>query len=346
MNRFLTFHVTQENESRINIYRSESADDFFRLITQDRESFLIVDTGFKTIWADQFGQSDFLKKAYPISGGERCKSIDRVFELINSLQNEERRIKRVIAIGGGSLIDLSGYVCYSSVPDVTFEVVPTTPFSQLTGFYKRRFYLNYDRKKNRLSVQGIPERNLIFPDLLKTFPTDDIRQAHVAAYAVALGYDERYYHLVKRSLNEMVHDKIDWDHLAELIWENNFLQAKASKDMMTVFPGETMANFIQNATGLQKDYVVSMSTGIRMELFLSNRLGYLDDTAYHHFDEELKKLWDHRRADYDYQSFMMNIRGEKSIVMPLVKGLGISEKTRIEAVTLEHLIISFFSENH
>src|SRR6056297_1936248 len=303
MKRFFSFHVTHENTSNIDIHREESPDEIFRLIASDEGSFIIIDTGFKTIWADQYGNSDFYRKAYPVSGGERCKSIDRVFELINAIQNEQRRIKRVVAIGGGSLIDLCGYACTSSVPDVSFEIVPTTPFSQLSGFYKRRFYLNYDRKKNRLSVQGIPDKNLLYPELLKSYSTDDVRKAHVAAYSVALGFDERFYHLVKRSLKEMVHDRIDWDHLSELIWENNFLRAKASKDKIIVFPGETMADFIQNATGLQTEYVNAFNTGIRMELFVSNQLGYLDDITYKQFDNELKQLLDFERADFDYQSF-------------------------------------------
>jgi 3-dehydroquinate synthetase len=344
MKRFFSFHVTQENESNIFIHRNESPGEFFRFISEDEEAFIIVDTGFKTAWADGYGDSKLLRKAYPVSGGERCKSIDRVFELINSIQNQERRIKRVIAIGGGALIDLCGYVCYSSIPDAVFEIVPTTPFSQLAGFYARRFYLNYDREKNRLSIQGFPEKNHIFPNLLKTYTTDDFRKAHVAAYSVALGFDERFYHLVKRSLKEMVHDHIDWDHLSELIWENNFLRAKASKDLMTVFPGETMANFIQNATGLQTDYISAFNTGIRMELFLSNRLDFLDDNSYHQFEDELKKLLDFKRADFDFQSFIMNIRRGKSVVIPLIKGLGKSERTRIRSKTLEELLITFFSE--
>ncbi len=344
MKRFFSFHVTQENESNIYFHRSESWDEFFRFISEDEDAFVIVDTGFKANWAEEFGESQLLRKAYPVSGGERCKSIDRVFELINTIQNEERRIKRVIAIGGGALIDLCGYVCYSSIPDATFEIVPTTPFSQLTGFYKRRFYLNYDRKKNRLSIQGFPEKNHIFPDLLKTYATDDFRKGHVAAYSVALGFDERFYHLVKRSLKEMVHDHVDWDHFSELIWENNLLRAKASKDLMTIFPGETMSDYIQNATGLQTDYVSAFNTGIRMELFLSSRMGYLDDMSYNRFDDDLRKLLDFKRTDFDFQSFIMNIRREKSVVIPLIKGLGKSESTRIASRTLEELLITFFSE--
>jgi len=344
MKRFFSFHVTQENESNIFIHRSETPDAFFRNISEDEDSFIIVDTGFKKSWVDEFGDSEFIRRAYPVSGGERCKSIDRIFELINSIQNQEKRVKRIIAIGGGALIDLCGYVCYSSIPDAIFEIVPTTPFSQLTGFYKRRFYLNYDRQKNRLSIQGIPGKNHIFPDILKTYVTDDFRKAHVAAYSVALGADARFYHLVKRSLKEMVHDHIDWDHLSELIWENNLLRAKASKDLITVFPGETMADFIQNATGLQTDYVSAFNTGIRMELFLSNRMGYLDDISYHRFDDEMKKLLHFKRADFDFQSFMMNIRREKSVILPLIKGLGKSERTRIGSKTLEELLIAFFSE--
>src|SRR6056297_906396 len=153
MKRFFSFRVTQENESNIIVHRSETPEEFFRFVAEDEDTFIIVDTGFKSVWADEVAVSRLLKKAYPVAGGERCKSIDRVFELINAIQNEEGRIKRVIAIGGGALIDLCGYVCYSSIPDAVFEIVPTTPFSQLTGFYTRRFYLNYDREKNRLSIQ-------------------------------------------------------------------------------------------------------------------------------------------------------------------------------------------------
>jgi len=309
-----------------------------------KDSFIVVDTGFKVQWAEEFENSVALRKAYPVSGGERCKSIDRVFELINSMQNVDYKIKKIIAIGGGSLVDLCGYACMSSLPDVPFEVFPTTPFSQLSGFYNRRFYLNYDRKKNRLSVQGTPNMNHIYPDLLRTYKTDDIREAHLAAYSVALGFDERFYHLVRRSLNELVHDKIDWDHFSEIIWESNFLRAKAADESLSVFPGETMADFIQNATGLQADYLSAFSTGIRIELYLAFRMGYIDEFSYSLFDRELCKLLVFKKNDFDFQTLIMNVRRQKQIYMPLIKAFGKSVNTRIESPNLEDLLISFFSE--
>ena len=81
-----------------------------------------------------------------------------------------------------------------------------------------------------------------------------------------------------------------------------------------------------------------------MELFLSNRMGYIDESSYKRFDNELKKLLDFKKADFDYQSFIMNIRTEKSIIIPLIKELGKSEKTKIGSENLEEFLISFFSE--
>ena len=79
------------------------------------------------------------------------------------------------------------------------RAIPTTPFSQLYGFYQRCFYIHFDRKINQLSVFGIPHELWIIPFFLKAFAVEDLRKAHVVCFATALGFEERFFYLVERS---------------------------------------------------------------------------------------------------------------------------------------------------
>jgi 3-dehydroquinate synthetase len=343
MNRFFSFQNTVERKSTINIRKNEKAGDIFRYIENIPDAFIIVDTGFKFVWAENFGCSEILRSAYPVAGGERCKSIDRVFELINAIHSVRVRPRKIVAIGGGALIDLCGYVARTSIPDASFEIIPTTPLSQLAGYYRRRFYLNFDRKKDRISVEGIPEKNSIFPELLSTFSTDDIRESHLSAYSVALGFDSRFYHIVKKSLSELVKDRINWDHYAELIWESNFLRARAVRRKISIFPGETFASFIQNATGLKTDYLSALSTGIRIELFIAYRMGNISEAQYTLIEEELQKLTISKRSEFDFHTLLMSLRDEKNISLPIIKHFGSSEMTKLPSEYVEKLLIAFFS---
>ncbi|HOO32691.1 MAG TPA: hypothetical protein PK466_09015 [Thermotogota bacterium] len=343
MNRFFSFQTTVERKSTINIRKNEKVWDIFRYIENIPDAFVIVDTGFKFVWADELGRFENLRKAYPVSGGERCKSIDRVFELINAIQSAEQKPRKIVAVGGGALIDLCGYVARTSLSDASLEIIPTTPLSQLTGYYRRRFFLNFDRKKDRISVEGIPEKSSIFPELLTSYSTDDIRESHLSAYSIALGFDSRFYHIVKKSLSELVDDRINWDHYSELIWESNFLRARAVRKAISLFPGETFASFIQNATGLKADFLSALSTGIRIELYIAYRLGNLSRQQYDQIESELKKLTISKRSEFDFHTLLMNIREEKNISLPVIKTFGCSEMTSLPSDYVEELLISFFS---
>ena len=217
MNHFFSFEATEENNTSIAIKNNINLSGLDSVIGMNQASFLIIDTSFKLALTERPEATDFINSGYPVNGGERCKSIDRVFELINEIHNLKKKPEQIIAMGGGSLIDLCGYLVLTSMPDCRFTVIPTTPLSQLTGFYKRKFFLNYDRKKDRLFVRGLPDYNLILPDLLRVFQMDDLREAHLVAFSVAIGYDSRFFYLVKRSLDSMVKDKVNWDYLTEMI---------------------------------------------------------------------------------------------------------------------------------
>jgi 3-dehydroquinate synthetase len=160
---------------------------------------------------------------------------------------------------------------------------------------------------------------------------------------VALGFDSRFYHIVKKSLSELVKDRINWDHFSELIWESNFLRARAVRHSIQLFPGETMASFIQNATGLKINYLSALSTGIRIELFMAYRLGNMSEEQYELIDSELKKLVIAKRHEFDFHTLLMNIRDEKIITLPIIKSFGNSEMTKLPADYVEKLLISFFS---
>jgi len=344
MNHFFSFEATEENNTSIAIKNNINLSELDSVIGMNQASFLIIDTSFKLALTERPEATDFINSGYPVNGGERCKSIDRVFELINEIHNLKKKPEQIIAMGGGSLIDLCGYLVLTSMPDCRFTVIPTTPLSQLTGFYKRKFFLNYDRKKDRLFVRGLPDYNLILPDLLRVFQMDDLREAHLVAFSVAIGYDSRFFYLVKRSLDSMVKDKVNWDYLTEMIWESNFLRAKATQNLKGKFPGETFADFLQTATYLNLDYIKALSLGLRIEVFISRKLGYLCRETYEEIDHYLKKLITMKRYDFDFQTLVSTVKEEGMVYLPILKSFGATENTRLKPGHVEDLLKEFISE--
>ncbi len=313
-------------------------DGFFEEFLESKDTLFFVDTKMKLAFPEF---NEYLSKFYPVFGGERCKSIDRVFELYTVFQSLKSAPENVVVFGGGSLFDLVGYSVCTSFPGCGLTLIPTTLSAQMTGFYKNLFYLNFDRKKDRLSVNGSADKIIIIPELLKSFSIEMIRKSHIIPFSVSISCEEKFFHLVKKSLSTLTGENVDSCLLYEMIRETNYLRIKEAGKGKIIFPGEYFANIIQSATGLRMEYVDAMVLSLRMELFISRSLGMIPESVYRFILNDLNSIVTPKKRNIDIQTMIEMIKDTEKHTFPILNGLGNSENASINSGLLEGIIKEF-----
>ena len=138
--------------------------------------------------------------AITVPAGESSKSIGRLDAILEEMCREQAdRSCCVIALGGGVVGDLAGFVAASYARGLAFMQVPTTLLSQVDSSVGGKVGVNLSLAKNMVGAFWQPRGVLIDIDALKTLPDREYRAglAEVVKYGMIL--DEDFMHFMEQN---------------------------------------------------------------------------------------------------------------------------------------------------
>ena len=117
----------------------------------------------------------------PVECSEGNKSLTKVSEVYDFLVDFGfGHNDWLIALGGGGILDVTGFCASIFNGGINFLAIPTTSDSMYEGAVASRAYLNSKKLKNAISVPFRPDAVIIDPSYLKTVP-DKIKHNGYAA---------------------------------------------------------------------------------------------------------------------------------------------------------------------
>lgn len=161
---------------------------------------------------------------YTFESGEQSKNFD-VFESIIDfmIKNKFTRTDCVIAIGGGVVGDMAGFVSSVYMRGIDFYNIPTSLLSQVDSSIGGKTAIDKLGIKNVVGAFYPPKKVLIDPDVLDSL---DIRHVHnglVEAFKMALTSDESLVELILNSDNLM-------DDIDEIIYKSLLIKKKVVEE--------------------------------------------------------------------------------------------------------------------
>ncbi|MEE9514928.1 MAG: 3-dehydroquinate synthase family protein, partial [Candidatus Brocadiales bacterium] len=115
-----------------------------------------------------------------IDPGEEQKSLSMAEDLYNRLfEHGMDRKGLIIALGGGVVGDLAGYVAATYMRGIPYVQVPTTLVAQIDSSIGGKVAVNHARGKNLIGCFYQPKAVYIDPLTLKTIPREEITQGLV-----------------------------------------------------------------------------------------------------------------------------------------------------------------------
>lgn len=155
--------------------------------------FIITDSHLHTIYAarltEQLIEAGFEPSLYTVPAGEASKSQEQVTAIYDWLidHHAERR-EALVALGGGVIGDLTGYVAATYLRGVPLIQVPTSLLAQVDAAIGGKTGINHPKGKNLIGSFYHPRLVLADPSLLLTLPERSRTEgwAEIVKYGIIL----------------------------------------------------------------------------------------------------------------------------------------------------------------
>lgn len=273
-----------------------SAGDLVRKqFPASRRGWIISDANVAPLWgaavAGSLARAGFATTQLTVAAGESSKSMQQTSALLDRLLTEKiNRRDVVVALGGGVVGDLAGFVAAIVLRGVGLVQIPTSLLAMVDSSVGGKTGIDHERGKNLIGAFYQPQLVLADPLVLETLPEREWRAGwaeiikHAMIEMTATGRDDAQL----LSLIESTHADALYDTsvISEVIAQNvRVKSAVVSRDeresglRRVLNYGHTLGHAME-ASGYRYIHGEAIALGMRAAVNLAIRLGYsTDDVA-------------------------------------------------------------------
>ena len=169
------------------------------ILNLKRRVLIVTDSGVPEEYAKAVAEQCESPFIETVPMGEESKSLF-VFEKLckKLLEHGFDRGDCVVAVGGGVVGDLSGFVAASYMRGIDFYNIPTTVLSQVDSSVGGKTAVNFGEIKNIIGAFYQPKAVLIDPEVLKTLSKRHFSNGLAEALKMAVTFDEELFELFEK----------------------------------------------------------------------------------------------------------------------------------------------------
>ncbi len=165
----------------------------------DRKVLVLTDDGVPERYAQTVAAQAKDGHVFTVGQGEESKSIPTFSEVLSELLKLGfSRRDAVVAVGGGVVGDLAGFVASAYMRGIDFYNTPTTVLSQVDSSIGGKTAVNLDGIKNIVGAFKQPKRVLVDLELLSTLPERQISNGLAEAVKMSLTSDAELFGLFEK----------------------------------------------------------------------------------------------------------------------------------------------------
>lgn len=264
-------------------------EGLFNEIPQDlKENFnfgkvaIITDTKVEKLWGEEFLEN--FKKAkleahlFSFTPGETSKTIDTVVFLAKKLlQKNFDRKDLIIALGGGVVGDIAGFLASIYLRGIPFVQVPTTLLAQVDASIGGKTGVDLPEGKNLLGTFYQPLRVYIDPLFLHTLPFEEIQNGLVEIIKYGCILKSKLFNFLKKKGGNIYN--LELQDLKYIIYESCFLKAyvvskdeKESGFRRILNFGHTIGHALETELNYTISHGTAVALGILTEALISEKL--------------------------------------------------------------------------
>lgn len=221
-----------------------------------------------------------------IPDGEGYKDLFWCYHIFSELLKLRLdRSSALIALGGGVIGDITGFVASTYMRGIAFIQVPTTLLAQVDSSVGGKTGVNHPLGKNMIGTFYQPRLVLADISTLKTLPERELLAGMAEVIKYGIIWDAELFAYLEENREKIV--KLDYDALKYIIRRSCEIKAEVvSRDeresglRAILNYGHTIGHAIETATGYtQHLHGEAIAIGMNLEAKLASLLGLLDKEA-------------------------------------------------------------------
>ena len=263
------------------------------------KTVIITDTTVKGLYADVLSRgltdAGFNVSVLEIPPGEEQKTLEAAGGLYEKLTGAYvERTTPVIALGGGVVGDLAGFVAATYMRGVPLVQVPTTLLAQVDSSIGGKTAVDHGRLKNMIGAFYQPRMVIADVDTLKTLPEVEFANgmAEVIKHTAILSKD--LFDYIEKNIEKA--RALDTAVLEEIISRNAQLKAKVvakderESDLRAILNfGHTVGHAVEAVSAFGLKHGQAVAIGMMAEARISNRVGKLIEDDIFRLKEVINK---------------------------------------------------------
>ncbi len=172
------------------------AAEYFKL---QRRVLIVTDSGVPAEYAASVAAAAKEPTVVTIQEGEASKCMKEYEKLLCVLTEKGfTRDDAVVAVGGGVVGDLSGFVAASYMRGIDFYNIPTTLLSQVDSSIGGKVAIDFEGYKNIVGAFYQPKAVIVDPDVLSTLPKRQVSNGMAEALKMSMTSDPELFRIFEQ----------------------------------------------------------------------------------------------------------------------------------------------------
>jgi 3-dehydroquinate synthase len=269
------------------IYLGENLNHFIAETVQEQKLVIMSDPTVASFYASALKEAleSHGKKVtiHVVPVGEDSKSAQTFAASLSVLaQANLDRKSAVIALGGGVIGDLTGFLAASYMRGIAFYQIPTNILSMVDSSIGGKTGINLPEGKNLVGAFWQPQAVFMDMNTLRSLPESEFRQGAVELFKHGLLADPSILSDVE---NPQFHPKGDAEFLRNIIQRSVQVKAdivaqdeKEQNIRAYLNLGHTLAHALEAATNHHLSHGEAVAYGLLFDAHLAKQRGFADET--------------------------------------------------------------------
>lgn len=283
-------NVKYEGKPCYNIRVESSFSSLEKSLREDldnlqRKVCIVTDSHVAALYLDEIASicGDLFSKviSFVFPAGEASKNMDTVQKLYLSLiENHFDRGDLLIALGGGVVGDLIGFVAATYLRGIDFLQIPTTLLAQVDSSIGGKTGVDFQQYKNMVGAFHMPRMVYMNTATLNTLPAEQFSSGMAEIIKHGLIRDEAYYRWISDHREGIC--GLDPELLEEMIYRSCQIKGSVVEEdpkekgvRAHLNFGHTVGHAVEKLSDFRLSHGYSVALGMKAAAYLSKKLGYL-----------------------------------------------------------------------
>ena len=303
------------------------------LLSNSKNVFYLVD---RNVYFKNKIINKIKKNIILIKSNENSKSYIEISHTIKKIiQKNIKRDSVIVAIGGGIVQDISGFIASILFRGIKWNFIPTTILAQCDSCIGGKTSINFDKYKNQLGNFYPPQKIFLDPNLLKTLNIRDIKSGLGEMAHYYLVSDSKDWLFYKKNLASLIKKDFDKNIMKSLIFKSLKIKKKFIEidefdrgPRLILNYGHTFGHAVEKITNYSVPHGMAVAHGINMSNFFSLKCKLINKAMFNEIQFQMNKIVNLTDlSKVSVKNFLKTIKKDKKnkknqIRLVLTKGFG------------------------